>query len=107
MHRSPRFRSGARLLVALAAALLTACSGAGTLRERLAPRTPHERYADALRTAGLDRTALGSAWLLAADARCAARPPRRSRCARPGPSPPARCAPPPGAWRPGAASGCG
>ena len=55
--------------VAAAAPLLAAaaCSGAGPLAERLAPATAHERYERSLRDAGLATTALGAAWLAAAD----------------------------------------
>ncbi|HZF68557.1 MAG TPA: hypothetical protein VEZ47_11000, partial [Gemmatirosa sp.] len=68
MQRSHHLRRLTRAVAVAAALVGTACRGAGTLRERLAPRTPHERYAAALRDAGLDSTALGAAWLAAADA---------------------------------------
>ena len=49
-----------RRLLLPALALLTAC---GTnLPGRLAPRAPHDAYADALREAGLDSTLLGRRW---------------------------------------------
>ncbi|HEU4628557.1 MAG TPA: peptidoglycan DD-metalloendopeptidase family protein [Gemmatimonadaceae bacterium] len=61
--RAPcRVRRAAALLV-----LLAACDRATPLMERLAPETPHEGYAERLRDAGLDATALGRAWLAAAD----------------------------------------
>lgn len=54
------------LAVAAAGALAGGCGGDGPL-SRWAP-TPHERYADSLRSANLDGYALGKAWLDAADA---------------------------------------
>ena len=46
--------------------LLTACDEARRALERAEPRTPHERYADRLRNAGLDDGPLGRRWLDAA-----------------------------------------
>lgn len=47
---------------------LGACSPGDALeRLRPAPRTAHDRYAEALRDAGLDSTALGQEWLAASD----------------------------------------
>jgi hypothetical protein len=59
----------------LAAVALAGCSRVAELRERVAPASPHERYAERLRAAGLESTALGAGWLRAADAALvAARP---------------------------------
>ncbi len=56
------------LVVAVPLALLTACGPSGTLGLGRAPAaTAHERYANALRDAGLDSTALGREWLAASD----------------------------------------
>ena len=53
---------------ALALALLAAACGEGSpLRRAVAPPTAHERYAQGLRDARLDGTALGRAWLGAAE----------------------------------------
>ena len=53
---------------ALAVALLLAgCREAEQLLQRVEPATAHERYADGLRRAGLEGTALGAWWLAAAD----------------------------------------
>jgi murein DD-endopeptidase MepM/ murein hydrolase activator NlpD len=61
--------------VAGATAALAGCSRVAELRERVAPASPHERYAEGLRAAGLGSTALGAEWLRAADAALvAARP---------------------------------
>jgi murein DD-endopeptidase MepM/ murein hydrolase activator NlpD len=49
------------VLAATCVAMLAAgCAGGGGLR--LAPASPHEQYADKLRSAGLDQTALGRDW---------------------------------------------
>jgi hypothetical protein len=54
--------------------LVTACDPAEELREVFTePPTPHEAYSESLRDAGLEGTALGSAWLGAA-ARAIAEP---------------------------------
>jgi murein DD-endopeptidase MepM/ murein hydrolase activator NlpD len=45
----------------------TACNRVAELRERALPDSPHERYADRLRSAGLETTALGSEWMRAAE----------------------------------------
>jgi murein DD-endopeptidase MepM/ murein hydrolase activator NlpD len=70
----PRARRAPRVaaLAALAAALLSAC-GTATIRERFRPASPRDGYAESLRAAGLDRTALGRDWA-AAGARAAASP---------------------------------
>ncbi len=48
--------------------LLAACGPSGPFGSgRAAPATAHERYANALRDAGLDSTALGREWLAASD----------------------------------------
>lgn len=48
--------------------LLGGCNARGALGGLLRdPPTPHERYAEALREVGLDSTALGRDWLVAAD----------------------------------------
>lgn len=62
-------RALSRTLPTVAAlALLAACGSSGSLRmPGSAPRTAHERYARALRDAGLDSTALGREWLAAGD----------------------------------------
>ena len=57
-----------RRLATLALLLtLTACDEARRALERAEPRTPHERYAERLRSAGLDDGPLGRRWLEAAD----------------------------------------
>ena len=43
------------------------CGEVQSLRDSLSARTPHQRYAEALRQAGLDSTALGRDWLAAAE----------------------------------------
>jgi len=56
--------------------LLAACGRMGsTLRQAALPESPHARYAQSLRDAGLDSTALGRDWLAAADASLAAAAP--------------------------------
>ncbi len=70
MHVLLRFTHALRGLTTLfvVALLLTACGSSGSLRTLGgAPRTGHERYARALRVAGLDSTALGREWLTAGD----------------------------------------
>ena len=48
--------------------VLASCGPSGSLRNLgIAPKTGHERYARALRDAGLDTTALGREWLAAGD----------------------------------------
>ena len=56
--------------VALATVIAIAggCGGDGPLSRWTPTKTPHEQYADALRSASLDGYALGTAWLAAADA---------------------------------------
>ena len=67
----PRFiapRSTRQAPLAAIAMLLVACGPSGSLRlPGVTPRTAHERYARALRDAGLDSTALGREWLVAGD----------------------------------------
>ena len=46
---------------------LSACREARVALDRMEPRTPHERYAERLRLAGLDDGPLGRRWLDAAD----------------------------------------
>jgi murein DD-endopeptidase MepM/ murein hydrolase activator NlpD len=60
----------ARRLVSLASAvllLISACSPQDMVRRAFPPSFPHDEYAESLRKAGLDRTALGRDWLVAAD----------------------------------------
>jgi len=65
--RMTQLLRGITTLVAVAS-LLAACGSSGSLRTLGgAPRTGHERYARALRDAGLDSTALGREWLTAGD----------------------------------------
>ncbi|CAA9339969.1 MAG: Peptidase, partial [uncultured Gemmatimonadaceae bacterium] len=52
-------------MVALLAA--AGCGRVAELSERVMPASPHERYAQQLRSAGLESTALGSEWLRAAE----------------------------------------
>jgi murein DD-endopeptidase MepM/ murein hydrolase activator NlpD len=54
--------------VLVVAVVLCGCSRDGALADLLGKEpTPHERYATSLRDAGLDATALGRDWLVAAD----------------------------------------
>jgi len=46
-------------------ALLSGCGPGSPLGDAMRPPSPHERYAEALRDAGLDDTALGRDWLAA------------------------------------------
>ena len=46
-------------------ALVSGCSPGSPLREAVRPSSPYERYAESLRDAGLDETALGRDWLAA------------------------------------------
>ena len=57
----------AALSCVLAAATAAGCGGGGPLSRWTPERTPHERYAESLRSAGLEAYALGTAWLSAAD----------------------------------------
>jgi murein DD-endopeptidase MepM/ murein hydrolase activator NlpD len=57
-------RVRAALVVAL---LVSACAPSATFRRILPPDFPHEEYAQSLRQAGLDQTALGREWLGAAE----------------------------------------
>ncbi|MQA29439.1 MAG: peptidoglycan DD-metalloendopeptidase family protein [Luteitalea sp.] len=55
-----------RLTFALAVgAVLAGCAPGSPLREAVRPSAPYERYAESLRDAGLDETALGRDWLAA------------------------------------------
>jgi murein DD-endopeptidase MepM/ murein hydrolase activator NlpD len=49
------------------AVLLSACAPSTVLRRAFPPTFPHEEYAQSLRQAGLDQTALGRDWLAAAE----------------------------------------
>ena len=49
-------------------ASIAGCAPGSPLREAVRPSSPYERYAQSLRDAGLDRTALGRDWLAAGDA---------------------------------------
>ena len=55
------------VLLGVALAALAGCGTVGSLREALAPPTPHEQYSESLRSAGLLETALGRDWLLASE----------------------------------------
>ena len=67
LFRPTRTLRSVTLLLALAP-LLAACGSSGSLRTLGgAPRTGHERYAGALRDAGLDTIGLGREWLAAGD----------------------------------------
>jgi murein DD-endopeptidase MepM/ murein hydrolase activator NlpD len=46
-------------------AWLSGCAPGSPLREAVRPSSPYERYAESLRDAGLDKTALGRDWLAA------------------------------------------
>ena len=48
-------------------AVLSGCSPGSPLREAVRPSSPYERYAESLRDAALDETALGRDWLAAGD----------------------------------------
>ena len=48
-------------------AVLSGCAPGSPLREAVRPSSPYERYAESLRDAGLDETALGRDWLAAGD----------------------------------------
>lgn len=54
-------------LGALGLLLLGACGIPEVVEDRLATRTPHERYREGLEEAGLAGTALGARWIAAAD----------------------------------------
>jgi murein DD-endopeptidase MepM/ murein hydrolase activator NlpD len=64
-YRVRRVRAAAAL-VSAGALLLSACAPSTVLRRAFPPSFPHEEYAQSLREAGLDRTALGRDWLAAA-----------------------------------------
>jgi peptidoglycan LD-endopeptidase LytH len=60
----------ARAVISLAsgvAVLFSACAPSTVLRRAFPPSFPHEEYAQSLRQAGLDQTALGHDWLAAAE----------------------------------------
>ena len=66
--RFTSLRAAHRAALVAVALLLAACGPGGSLKTLGgAPRTAHERYARALRDAGLDSTALGREWLVAGD----------------------------------------
>ncbi|MGH7718402.1 MAG: M23 family metallopeptidase [Gemmatimonadaceae bacterium] len=65
MRKAARNANGAMALWMLVALAAISCGDIDALRNRLEPATPHERYAESLRNAGLDSTALGHDWLLA------------------------------------------
>jgi len=52
-------------IFALATGALCGCAPGSPLREAVRPSSPYERYAESLRDAGLDKTALGGDWLSA------------------------------------------
>ena len=54
-------------LVGGVAVLVSACAPSAVLRRAFPPSFPHDGYAQSLRQAGLDRTALGRDWLAAAE----------------------------------------
>ncbi len=54
-------------LVLAVVLLVAGCESTRALRQAVVGATPHERYAGALRDAGLDDTALGEAWARAAE----------------------------------------
>ncbi len=68
MTRAEQGGSRRRIHVAALALIAHFCGGCDRLLRnvRSQPQSPHEQYADALRTTGLDRTALGAGWLTAA-----------------------------------------
>ena len=53
---------------------MAGCGTVDTVREALSPPTPHERYAESLRSAGLLETALGRDWFAASTRALAAAP---------------------------------
>lgn len=60
-------RTKRTVFLALAALLLAGCSGVSPLADPFADPPPRERYAESLREAGLERTALGRAWTAAGE----------------------------------------
>jgi peptidoglycan LD-endopeptidase LytH len=56
-----------RLLLLVPLFALVACESARTLRQAVRGATPHERYVDALRDAGLHESALGQRWVEAGE----------------------------------------
>ncbi len=75
-HGVPAVRAAISLaLTAVALGTVTACARFSPVGEAFDRATPHERYAEALRDAGLDRTAMGREWL-AAGARTLVEAPR-------------------------------
>ena len=68
MSSLPRIAAYRCALLALSFGGLAACRQVEDLREAIdPPGAPHEEYADGLREAGLDGTALGEEWLTAAE----------------------------------------
>ena len=59
-------RAPARIAGLLLPVTLAGCQIGDAIRERLRPATPYESYAERLRAAGLDSTALGREWAAAA-----------------------------------------
>jgi peptidoglycan LD-endopeptidase LytH len=67
-HRTTNPTRPLRLAAALLAVLFAAaCGGLPQIGETFRPQTPHERYAESLRGAGLQNTALGRDWFGAAE----------------------------------------
>lgn len=64
--RHTRLQVRLPLLLVLAVAALAGCSEARDVKNAILSRTPHERYEEGLRSAGLDRSALGQDWIAAA-----------------------------------------
>jgi peptidoglycan LD-endopeptidase LytH len=56
-----------RLLLLIPLLTLVACESARSLRQAVRGATPHERYVDALRDAGLHESALGQRWIEAGE----------------------------------------
>ena len=73
--RSPRRSLSLAAGAALVACLLAACDQAvRDVRRVVGAESPHARYADRLREAGLDRTAAGARWIGAGDSALTAAP---------------------------------
>ncbi|HJU66027.1 MAG TPA: M23 family metallopeptidase [Gemmatimonadaceae bacterium] len=66
-----RSRRGLALAL-LGVATITACDEVREIGERMETRTPHAEYAEALKSAGLEQTALGRDWLFSGDSALAA-----------------------------------
>ncbi|HJR64223.1 MAG TPA: M23 family metallopeptidase [Gemmatimonadaceae bacterium] len=63
-HSLERLRAALPLVVI---AIVASCDEVREIGERLESRTPHQEYAEALRNAGLEQTALGRDWLFSSD----------------------------------------